>query len=60
MQFDLEEFPTVMYFKKGDVKGAKYDGVLDKDKMNDFVSEGLGRKTEKTEVNFKMLFKNEL
>ena len=49
-----------MYFKKGDVKGAKYDGVLDKNKMNDFVSEGLGRKPEKTEVNFTMLSKHGL
>ena len=41
----------MMFFKQGDVKGAIYEGALEKNKINNFVNEGLGRKVERTKVN---------
>ena len=51
MQFEFEALPTVMFFKKGDVNGAIYEGAYEKAKINDFVNEGLVRPVERTKVN---------
>ena len=56
MQFEFEALPTVMFFKKGDVKGAPYEGEYDKSKINDFVNEARGRPVEKIKVNTVLRF----
>ena len=51
MQFEFEALPTVMFFKKGDVKGAIYEGDNDPGKIAGFVNEGIGRAPVRTKVN---------
>ena len=53
MQFELDALPTVMFFKKGDVKGAIYEGDNDPAKIADFVNEGIGRAPVRTKVNIR-------
>ena len=51
VQFELDALPTLMFFKKGDVKGAIYEGANDPAKIAEFVNEGMGRSPVRTKVN---------
>ena len=51
VRFDFEALPTVMFFRKGDAKGALYEGAFENAKINEFENDGLGRDVERTEVN---------
>ena len=51
LQFELDALPTVMFFEKGDVKGAVYEGVNNPAKIAEFVNEGMGRLPARTKVN---------
>ena len=55
MSFELDALPSVMFFEKGDIKGAIYEGANDPAKIAGFVNEGIGRAPVRTKVNSRCL-----
>ena len=58
VKFELDALPTLMFFKKGDVNGAIYQGTNDPAKIVEFVNEGMGRPPVRTKVHYMYDYSN--
>ena len=50
-KFNLQAFPKLVFFKKGEMTGVDYRGAYDVDKLMSFLNEKMGRGSGKKRVS---------